>query len=196
MILPLHADVRGGIRKWGALGNDTYGDCVVAATEHLKMIQNLATTSTWKKLFYRIGFTPPSTQFTVDLYAEFLATLHPAEQPGGDVGVNPTAWFTWLQGCGTIKSWSQVPTDEDSIHQAMIDNKGCMLTVSLTNYAYAHPWRPWLVQTGDVPNPSLSHAVALVAYGSVNDSVVTWGFMKSMTHDFTQLTITGCYVFA
>lgn len=191
---PTVIDVRGGIRKWGMLGNDVDGDCVVAATEHLQMIHNLATTSTWKRLLYRLGFKPPSTQFTLDLYTRFLASLG---ETGPSTGIYPGQWFPWLKAQGIITDWQAIALDPTSVRQALLDWKGCLLALELTSYSYNNTFGnvPWEVRPGDVPNPNLGHAVALVSSNETDYGVVTWGRMKSMTNEFFTECVNGCWVF-
>jgi hypothetical protein len=198
MTLPATADVRGGIRNWGMLGNDVNGDCVCAATEHLEMVHNLATTSSWKKLLYRLGFKPPSTKFTLELYTEFLATL--GEKPP-ETGINPEQWFPWLLTKGIITEWQAVALDAPSVQQALIDWKGCLIALMLTDHAYQYTFtkEPWEMLPGDVPDPKNGHAVALVSYNQTDYGVVTWGRMKSMTNEFAAAypagCVYGCWVF-
>src|ERR1035437_7965638 len=117
MTLPATADVRGGIKNWGMLGNDVNGDCVCAATEHLEMVHNLATTSSWKKLLYRLGFKPPSTKFTLELYTEFLA---PVGKKPPEPGTNRGQWSPWLLTKEIIRGWQAVAPAAPSVQQALI----------------------------------------------------------------------------
>jgi hypothetical protein len=177
------------------LGNDVDGDCVVAATEHLEMVHHLAVTSTWKKLLYRLGFKPPSTKFTVALYTKFLASLG---EKGPLTGIYPGQWFPWLKAQGIITDWKEIPTDAVEIKQAMIDWKGCVLSLALTSYAYNNTFGnvPWEIRgPEDTANPNLEHAVALVTFDETDYGVVTWGRMKSMTDQFFSTCVNGCWVF-
>jgi len=173
------------------LGNDTNGDCVVAATEHLEMIHHLATTSSWKRLLYRLGFKPPSTKFTLALYNEFLKSQGQAP----NTGIDPANWFVWLKANGIITDYKQVSLD--AVEQALIDWKGCLLGLELTPTAYNGTFGnvPWEIGPGDVPNPNLFHAVALVTYNTTDYGCVTWGRMKSMTNEFFTTCAFGCWVF-
>ena len=193
--LPTFFDVRRGIKTWLDLGNWVYGDCVIAAWLHLTMVHNVAKASTWKKLLYRIGYRPPHDPFAVEEYTAFLATLH--EKPSGTQGVDPFTFFTWLKGNNKIEDFQSIPATLDAIHAAMIEWDGCMLILNLTNRAYniglSH--RPWILEPGDVPNPMLGHAVALVEYGPEMNGIVTWGEMKDMSNDFSNECVYACWVF-
>src|ERR1035437_4395147 len=138
MTLPATADVRGGIRNWGMLGNDGTGGSVCAATEHLEMVHNLATTSSWKKLLYRLGFKPPSTKFTLELYTEFLATL--GEKPP-ETGINPEQWFPWLLTKGSITEWQAVALDAPSVQQGQVSPPSCRYEILV--------WEPPLFSQAD-----------------------------------------------
>lgn len=190
-------DLRRGIRKWGMLGNGDDGDCVIAAFFHILMVRAVAAASSWKKLLYRVGFTPPTAKQAIALYAEYLATL--GEKPGPTTGVVATGFLNWAQSKGLIAQWSELTvTDEATLHTAMIAETGIMLTMNLTNYAYRHFDDPvaWSIRPGDTPNPSLAHAVALVAYGPENDAYVSWGRVKSATRQFTQDCLVSAFTFS
>ena len=198
MPLPSECDLRQGIRNWGELGNDRDADCVPAATEHLEMVHNLDATSTWKKLLYRIGFRPPHAGFTLELYTQYLATQ--GEKPGPDVGVVQQNWFTWLKAQGKIVDFEQItapPITPDAIKQLMIEWKGCLLGLFLTENAYQNYWKneSWDIRVGEKPNPALNHAVALVSYHGSDYGVVTWGQMKTMTESFLTACVYGVWVF-
>lgn len=199
MSLPLHWDTRRGIKKWLPLGNIYLGDCVVAARYHLTMIQNLAAASTWGKLLYKLGYRPPTNGFAKADYTQYLATLN--EKPSGTQGVDPSSYFAWLLAQGQIKEWKFIPLVAGSvvstIHEAMYDWDGCLVTLGLTTRAYQEGISsiPWTIEPGEVSSPTLGHAVADVSYGPSFDGVVTWGFMKSMSSEFMEACCWGCYVF-
>lgn len=196
MTLPLKYDCRKGIKQWLPLGNLNFGDCTVAAYLHVLMMHNLATTSSWEKLLYRIGFTPPTNKIAVEDYTAFLATL--GERPSGTQGVDPGAFLTWRQSVGEIKGWMQLPAiDSNSLREAMIQYNGVMLSLELTNRAYSTPMGrgPWVFLQGDTPNPMLGHEIAMVAYNNNLDFVITWGYMTGMTEEFATATVYAGYVF-
>jgi len=202
MTLPLHADVRNGIRRWGMLGNDTYGDCVEAALAHIEMCKATANASSWKKLLYRIGFKPPTPAWTVGLYSSYLTSV--GETLKQDPGTMPPLFFAWMKSQGYIIDWGfvgQPPSigSEDRVHQAMSDYRGLLLTVTLTLDAYNNFFgrTPWSIgpNPNDQPDPSLQHAVALVAYGPQRDTVISWARTKSVTRPFMADCANGAYVF-
>lgn len=208
MTLPLHYDVRNGVWRWHSMGNFVYGDCVVAAFEHLRMVKGTSNASSWQKTLYRAGFRPPHTPYAIEVYAEYLATQ--GQKPGPTIGIDPLTFLPWAQEHNLILAWGSVNVDKsfvdanglgmrDRLHQAMIDYDGVMLSIELTNDAYQNfeNRTPWHVgpAPADQPNPVLGHETALVAYTPQLDSVVTWGQMKSQTAAFTEATTYQGFVF-
>ena len=208
MTLPLHYDVRNGVWRWGGMGNFQDGDCVIAAFEHLRMIKGTSNASSWQQTLYRVGFRPPHAAYAIEIYTQFLATQ--GQQPGPTQGVDPMAFFPWAQEHNLITAWGTVNIDKnfvdanglgmrDRLHQAMIDYRGVMLSVELTENAYQNYYTrtPWHIgaDSADTPTPSLAHEVALVAYTPELDSVVTWGQMKSATAAFTEAATYQAFVF-
>jgi hypothetical protein len=194
MILPLRADIRGGIRNWdGALGNDVYGDCVIAAFEHLRMTKNVSKASTFKKVLYKLGFRPPHAPYTVEVYREYLATQ--GQTPGPNAGVDPDSFFAWLKNKGMVKGWGSLATSNASqVEQAMIDHKGVLITVdaSMLTADEESPNAIW-----DTTNKSASsdHAIALVKYDPTFFYCVTWGFIVRLTDNYWKNSTFGCYWF-
>lgn len=205
MTLPTHYDLRRGIKLWHWYLNNVYGDCVVAAYLHILMVKHLATASSWRRLLYKLGWQPPTSAFAMTTYRDYLATQ--GEKPGPDVGLDPASFFAWLKSTGQITDYGQTDmsagtdanglTREDRMHADMIAHDGVLLALSLTNRAYDdfYSKQPWEILPGDVPNPQLGHAVALVTYGPEMDSVVTWDRMKSMTREFTNVCVYGAWWF-
>ncbi len=197
MTLPASANVTGGIRNFGELGNDVDGDCVCAATEHIRMCKAVTNASRLKKVLYQLGFKPPSGKYTLELYAEWLLTQN--EKPGPEVGVQPVLWLQWLEAQGLIDAYGVLPLDLPTIKQAMVDYRGVIQCIYLTNNAYNDitPKLPWNVGPGkyDQPNYALAHAVALVEYNPTVETVVTWGALKAMTNAFESACTYGALVF-
>jgi hypothetical protein len=163
------------------------------------MCKSVQAASKWKHVLYRLGFKPPSTQYTLGLYAQYLATL--GEKPGPDTGVDPGGYLAWLLAQGLITSWGIVPLS--GVNQAIIDYRGVLAAVALThNAAYnIGPNGIWIVgpQAVDQPNPSLGHGIALVEYTPTNYTCVTWGYLQKLSLAFLQLCagpqFGACFVF-
>ena len=197
-MLPSSANVTGGIRNFGPFYNDVDGDCVCAATEHVRMCKGVAQDSKLKHVLYRLGFKPPTGIYTFDLYAQYLATL--SQKPGPETGVNPAGWMAWLKSQNLIEDWGLIlDYDQAVLQQAMLDYRGYIQCVYLTDNAYhdVTPKLPWSVgpDTYDQPNYQLSHAIATVEYTPTLFTSVTWGYLKSATVGFIKECWSGAVVF-
>jgi hypothetical protein len=160
------------------------------------MMHNLANSSSWKRLLYKIGFKVPSNAFAKADYAEYLATLN--EVPSGTAGIDPGSFFAWLKATGRIKDYAQVTNlSIENVHAEMISMDGVLLTLNLTQRSYnqAFSKEPWTLENGETPDPLLGHAVADVSYDATDDGVVTWGIVKSMSRAYFEACVTGCWVF-
>ncbi|MDE2472557.1 MAG: hypothetical protein KGL35_28470 [Bradyrhizobium sp.] len=214
MTLPLKADVRHGIRRWGMLGNGPsannpapykagLGDCVEAMFLHLCMVDATTSASSWKKVLYRLGFKVPTPTWAIGLYGKFLSTQ--GETLAQDPGTVAPTFFQWLQDTGQIAGWGALTLTADrpatlaNCHQAMIDYNGIGYTMELTPNSYTDFLGSdrWHISPNqfDQPNPGYQHAVAGVAYGPLLDGLVSWGRMKSATREFMYLCLNGAYVF-
>lgn len=197
VVLPSSANVTGGIRNFGELYNDVDGDCVCAGTEHNVDCKGTTLLSRWKRVKYLLGFKPVTSAYTLELYSEFLATL--GEKPGPDMGVNCQQWFRWLKEQGLIVEWGIVDYKKIALKKAMIDYRGVVLTLSLTQNAYQQfpSGKPWDVSSdpNDQPDPSLGHAIMLCEYNAELLTAVTWGQLQAMTYDFWKACGNGAFVF-
>jgi hypothetical protein len=169
---PPTGDVTGGIVDWGMLGNDTYGDCGPAATEHYRMAKAGSVT-----------VSPAATDaYTENLYFEYgKAQGEPGEQP--DQGVDNLTWLTWLFDNGYIEGFARLdPSKPDEIRQAMINFNGVIIGCSLTDDAEAEfeatPPQPWNITPKDLPDPNEGHDILLVAYDADSWTLVTWAALQ------------------
>ena len=191
-------NITGGIRVWGWKGNERLGDCVAAAIEDLIQAKGTATASTWRKVLYRLGFTPPSNRRTVQLYTKFLATLN--ELPSATQGIDPATFLEWLRVQGEIVEWSAYPIGQDrtlSAVQAGYTYGGAVLTLALTENMYNgftdnHPWGIGN-GPGNTPLWALNHAVALVRNTGKELVIATWDRNKVLTDPCADATITAIY---
>jgi len=202
MTLPLHADLRRGIRRWFGLGNFNYGDCVEAAVMHIFMLKAVSTASTWRKLLYRTGFVVPTTAYTVGLYAEWLATQ--GQTLKQDPGTVPGPFLEWLKTeKRLIIDWGNVNYQastggEDRLHSALVNYVGLLVTMALTREAYDKGVVRSVWHIGpdalNQPDQSLQHAVAEVGYGKKFDLFVSWARVKRATRAYSAACINGAYV--
>ena len=197
MTLPSHCDLRRGIRSWQALGNLTNNDCTVAAYMHLTMVHNLAAASSWQRLLYRVGFRPPHNAYATAEYVDFLR-IHGMPRSSG---VDPAQFLAWEQSKGRVLDYQTIdisgPDPNAAIRQAMVDWDGCLLALEMTEEAYqiGTSRGAWILKAGQVVEPTLAHAVALVAYTPTMNAFVTWGIMKEMDVAFTNAAVYECLVF-
>jgi hypothetical protein len=208
--LPSSGDIRHGIRDWaddsGDLGNNEYGDCVVAAFEQLRKCHEVKNGSNWRKILYQLGFKPPHTPYTIEVYAEYLATQ--GLTPSATNGVDPASFLPWAQSKGMLKEWGSVPpsgatfTSGDSavLEAAMLAHDGLILGVTLTPSAYgsqAKPGGKWIVNSTPTyqPKPGLFHAIALVEYNPTWLCAVTWCFQVYLSPEWLETCAWGAWYF-
>ncbi len=152
-----------------------------------------------------------------------LAQGEPGPYP--DQGVSNLAMLTWLyqqtkQHPGEdLLAFAEVALpgtsaqdNADAIHRAMIDFRGCLLGLILTDQAFGQFERgePWSISAANPLDYQEAHDVALVAYGdrptrvptyikepiapTVNDWVITWADWQSMTVAYDAAGITDAWV--
>lgn len=191
--VPETGDVTNGVTSWGMLGNDQYGDCGVAAFEHLCMAK-AATNGV-----YASDFVVPTTQATVDLY--FAYGEAQGEGPNADQGVENATWLAWLFKQGLIEGYAEIdvasPGAADRVHAAMNEFGGVLVGVQLTADAEqlfgAH--QPWTTENGETPQTNMGHDVALVKYDANGDTFVTWGDLQASTINWDSVCIDEAWVF-
>ena len=197
-----NANVSGGIRRFGMLGNDVDGDCTVAAYYHVVMAKNMVRSGPLKRFFYRLGFKIPGTKFAVAKYTAYLATQK--EKPGAGSGVALDGWLEWMRLQGEVIDWVQLnpslPDFEGRIREAMVECGGVMLAGTLSQESYQNwgsgfLWKYDPTVPSDQPDPTLVHALAMLAYKNDNDFAVTWGTWQAMTSDYRQACLPTAMVF-
>jgi hypothetical protein len=199
VIVPLSADVRGGIRHPPMFYNAKYGDCVIAWYCNNLLTKNLSSLSTWKKILYRAGFRPPVNATALADYTAYLATV--GEKPGPNTGCDPSSFLTWLKAQGKITDWGTVDyTNQSAVQQAMIEHRGVGLTMDLTPYAEGAgeiQMALWDVnaERGNQPDPNAQHMVELVEYNVTNYAIFTWAMTIRLTRAYYDACVNGCYWF-
>lgn len=193
---PPSADVTGGLTDWGMLGNDRYGCCGVAAFEHIRMAKALCSVADGLPTFEE-GFEVPTTASTESLYFTYgKAQGEPGTKP--DEGVANSDFLKWLFDQGFIEWFAELDAkDQDVVNQAMIDCRGVLIAVSLTDDAEqlfsAH--EPWTVSNGERPDPSEGHDIALLAYDDTSDTYATWGALEPATLAWSTACVSEAWVF-
>lgn len=193
---PPSGDVTGGLREWGMLGNDQYGCCGPAATMHARMAKALVSVQDGTPTF-EPGFVVPTAEYTEALYFGYGRAMgEPGTQP--DQGVENASWLRWLFGQGLIGWYAELdPTDPDEVHQAMLDCRGVLVAVQLTDDAEQlfGQHQPWTLAQGEQPNPQEGHDILLVRYGPEGDTFVTWGALQEATVPWDASCITDAWCF-
>lgn len=202
------ANVSGGIRRWGGLGNFVDGDCTVAAYYHILMAKNMVRANPLAKMAYRLGFRVPGPKFAIDEYTAYLATLN--EKPGPEQGVAVDGWLDWQKSQGNVTAWAQVtpttPSDptgtnfEARVRDAMVNCGGAILAGQLNKNAYDNWGRGtvWDYKPNDpayAPDYNLGHAIAMLACQPTRDYAVTWGEWQTMTVAFRETIMNGVFVY-
>lgn len=172
---PPSGDVTSGITAWGMDGNDEYGDCGPAATDHNQVAKAGNVDEVGK-----LGGVGP-----VALYFRYgIAQGEPPPKP--DQGVTNSTWLQWLYEQGVIEGFAELnASDADEVHQAMLDFAGVLVGCTLTDDAEtdfeATPPIPWNITPQDQPDPNDGHDILLVKYDANGDTFVTWGGLQPAT---------------
>ncbi|HVX56452.1 MAG TPA: hypothetical protein VHA37_01860 [Candidatus Saccharimonadales bacterium] len=160
---------------WGMLGNDQYGDCVVAGAAHGLMTWNWAT-----------GRQIP--QFAdQEIVKQYLGLTG-----GQDDGLDPVEFAAWWKSTGLadaagkrhqIRSYTAVTDPQQAIEAAYIfgfSGLGLYIPDSAEDqFSNGHVWDDLHSQ------PAGGHYVPLVGRNSAgNLVVVTWGKLQAMTPEY------------
>lgn len=170
---PPSGDVTNGITEWGMLGNDQYGDCGPAATEHYRMAKAGS-----------VSVSPPATDaYTEGLYFAYGKAMgESGDQP--DEGVDNATWLKWGFDEGLWEGYARLDaSDADEVHQAMLNFHGVLIGCSLTDDAEQefNAGQPWNITSRDQPDPQEGHDVLLVKYGPDGEELVTWSDLQAAT---------------
>lgn len=183
---PPTGDVSHGITSWGMDGNDKYGCCGPAATDHYQVAKSGQTSQ-----INTLGGVGP-----VALYFQY-GTAQGEPGPNPDQGVDNPTWLTFLFNKGVIEAWAQVPSDPNEIHSAMLNFSGVLIGVDLTDDAEQlfNNHQPWTLSGGESPDPNEGHDILLVTYDDQgDDTFVTWGALQKSTVQWDAGCIQGAYV--
>jgi hypothetical protein len=166
------------------LGNDVYGDCGPAATEHYRMAKT--------------GHRIPSItdNYTEQLYFQYGVAMGELG-PRPDQGVDNASWLQWLFGKGIIEGYAELAAGNvDVVRQAMLNFNGVICGVNLTDRAEAEfeQGRPWNVTRLERPDPMMGHDILLVAYDENSDTFVTWGALQKATVAWDEAAIEEAWV--
>jgi hypothetical protein len=146
-------------------GNDTYGDCGPAATDHGNMAK-----AANPSLLNSLG--EPKYAGTVATYLAYTG--------GQDTGVDNASWLGWLWKQGIIDGYGEVPLDQVREYAVQFNGVllGCLLGDDAeSDFENGVPW-----DDPPAPDPNDGHDILLIGYkadGTVQ--YVTWGGLQWVT---------------
>lgn len=182
---PPQGDVTGGLTEWGMFANDKASDCGPAAYGHNRMAKAGAV----------IAIITDTYILDTIYYPYGIAMGEPGPNP--DQGVDPQTFLKWLFDQAYIEAYAFIDhTNQDVVHQAMLNYNGVMIASSLTDSAEnefnAH--QPWTITDVEQPDPNDGHYITLVKYDSNGDTFVTWGALQQATVTWDQGAIDSAAV--
>lgn len=165
--------------QWGMLGNDTVGDCVIAAMLH--WIQAARANNGEKVMF--------TTEQALSIYSA-ITGYDPSQtqEDGSNPTDNGTAWtdaLAYWQKTGVcghkILGWAAIEhSDLSSIKQAIALFGGVLIGTNVTSSMEAQfsDGQPW---NAPFSNDSLGgHGIPWLGYGRVGQTCITWGQREQM----------------
>lgn len=183
---PAEWDGTHGITKWGMDGNDRYGSCGAAATDHYNVAAANDTT-----LIDTLG-QPKFDGVLATYFAYGISQGEPGPEP--DQGVENASWLAFLRANGIIEGYGEVPLDQIDRYAVLFG--GLLMAVSLPPNADSDfeqvPPIPW-GSPGEDPDPSMGHDVVFIQYDADGGHVVTWGGLEPITPDFIARYVTDCW---
>ena len=167
-------------------GNDQYGDCGPAATDH----GNVAKTAN-TALIGTLG-EPKFAGPVATYFAYGVSQGEPGPDP--DQGVDNASWLAFLWKNGIIDGYGEVPLTE--LEQYAVDFNGILVACLLSDSAEQefNNGQPWDDTPANPPDPADGHDVLLIKY-EVDQSitVVTWGALQLCTPAWRQKNITDAW---
>lgn len=195
-------DLTYGVHNWMMLGNNAFGDCYIAAFEHLRMSKAMSGRSPLHKALYRAGFRPPHTPYTEEIYWEYgHAQGEAGAQP--DQGTSPSAFATFALshklalGAGAVNITPSNPNWQSDMRQAMVDFGGGVFTVNLSKGIWSQLYSKHALDYDPAVKPPFigAHAVTHLGFTPDRDVYVTWGTRKDGTLNWTEYSRIEYWVF-
>src|ERR1017187_3098404 len=171
---PASWDGTHGFTQWGMDGNDQWGCCGAAGTDHGNMAKagNLALLNTLGRPKYA-GTLPT-------YWAYGIAMGEPGPTP--DQGVDNATWLGWLWKQGIIDGYVEIPLSE--LRQAAPGAGGLLVGCLLGDDAEADFEKsiPWDDGPSDPPDPNDGHDICLAGFdANGRGRFVTWGALQWAT---------------
>jgi hypothetical protein len=168
---------------WGMDGNDEYGDCGVAGTNHGEMCVDLDS---------HTALDPVTSSQIVQYYLEYTG--------GEDNGVVLADFLAYVKKTGwfgrKLSAYAPVKVS---------DVKTLQFTVNAYGYAYTgiqvtdlmqeafQDGQPWTAETFQSGNVEGGHCIPLVGYDSANLYAVTWGAVQPIQYSAWPLISTEAW---
>jgi hypothetical protein len=178
-----------GITDWGMDGNDRWGDCGAAATDHgdIAKAGDPSLLNTLGQPKYN-GTLPTYWAYGLSM-GEIGTDPNPPNQP--DYGVANNTWLGFLWKNGLIDGYVEVPLEKLDLYASI--GSGLLCGIQLDDQAQQQfkDHQPW----DGPPNPQLGHDVWLIkTYATGGIAVVTWGAVQECTLDFRQNNVTDIWL--
>lgn len=178
-----------GPDDWGMDGNDQYGCCGAAATDHGNMLK--ASNSGY---YNTLG--QPTYAGTLPTYFAYgLAQGEPGPQP--DQGVDNKTWLGFLYQHGIVDGYGEVPLDQ--LHSYAASCGGLILAIQcgsdFQDLFAQNPPAPW-GSTGSSPDPNEGHDIYFMDYAEDGSAgIITWGKRQPVTESFFSTYVTDAWAF-
>jgi hypothetical protein len=182
--LPTSWDGTHGITAWGMDGNDRYGDCGAAATDHYNMAK-AGSTSVEDTL------GEPKYAGTVATYFAYgIAQGEPGPNP--DEGVDNATWLGFLWKNGIIDGYAEV--DLADVKAAAVEFNGVLVGCLLGDDAEANFEKglPW--DNPPAPDPNDGHDILFIGWDPSWSWYVTWGALQWVTPSWQAANPTDAWV--
>lgn len=181
---PVTRDNSGIVPVWGMLGNDQYGDCVVAAYAHMLML--------WAKLA-GVSLVAPVDD-VINIYLKLTG--------GVDRGLVELDFLNWCRqnvfDSNQILGFASIPTHDTALMEHAISMFGAVFRgILLPASAASQLGGLWDLTTyNNVPGSWGGHATIGVGYDRTAQQTkdITWGAVQKATYRFWQSYQDECYV--
>lgn len=178
-----------GITDWGMDGNDRWGNCGAAATDHgdIAKAGDSSLLNTLGKPKFN-GTLPTYWAYGLSM-GEVGTAPNPPNEP--DYGVSNNTWLHFLWRNGLIHGYVEVPLNKLDLYACV--GGGLLTGVQLPDSAQDdfRNHQPW----DGSPDPNLGHDIWLIkTHADGGISVVTWGAVQACTLNFRQNNITDLWL--
>lgn len=176
---------------WGMDGNDVWGDCGSAATDHY----NIAKTQSYAQ-YGQLGM--PKYAGTLGTYwayglaqGEVGQPPHTPDQP--DQGVDNATWLAFLYKQGIIDGYAEVTDDVyDWFAQTF---RGAILGLAIDGAKAQQEFSIWpKVPWTAMPKQDGHDTLGIITHSDGSGSLITWGAVQPYTLGFRQTNWTDMWV--